>query len=150
MKVGTMSRKFSLQTVLEYRKVLEDKARQRHARALVRVREIEEEILLAERSLSDLCRSMEDRCGTGLSIQDLLWCEEGIQRQRELVARLEARRDELDRMARQRREELVHAAREARLLEKLKDRHEERCREELRCAERVAIDEIAARYAGGR
>jgi flagellar biosynthesis chaperone FliJ len=55
-----------------------------------------------------------------------------------------------DRMARQRREELVHAAREARLLEKLKDRHEERCREELRCAERVAIDEIAARYAGGR
>jgi flagellar biosynthesis chaperone FliJ len=65
LKEGTMSRKFSLQTVLEYRKVLEDKARQRHARALVRVREIEEEILLAERSLSDLCRSMEDRCGTG-------------------------------------------------------------------------------------
>lgn len=145
-----MSGKFSLQTVLEYRKVLEDKARQRHARATVRVREVEEEILQAERALTGLCRAMEDRCGAGLSMQDLLWCEEGIQCQRELVARLEGRRDELDRAALQRRKELVHAAREARLLEKLKDKHEDRCREELRCAERVATDEIAARYAGGR
>jgi flagellar biosynthesis chaperone FliJ len=51
---------------------------------------------------------------------------------------------------RERREDLVLAAREARLLEKLKDKHDDRCREELRCAENVAIDEIAARYTGGR
>lgn len=145
-----MSRKFSLQSVLEYRKVLEDKARQRHARAMARVREAEQEVLHAEQALAGLCRAMEDRCMGGLSIQDLLWCEDGIRRQRELVTRLAARRDGLDRAVRERREDLVLAAREARLLEKLKDKHDDRCREELRCAENVAIDEIAARYTGGR
>jgi len=145
-----LRKKFSLQTVLEYRKILEDKARQRHAQAVAKVQDAELQVLKAEQALEKLCRSMEERCTGGLSVQDLLWCEDGIQRQRELVTRLRARLDALDRAVEKRRDELVQAAREAKLLENLKDKHEERCREALRCEEKVVIDEIAAQYARSR
>lgn len=145
-----MRKKFSLQAVLEYRKILEDKARQRHAQAVAAVEQAEQEVAGAECALTDLCRSMEDRCAAGVSVQDLLWCEDGIQRQRDLVTRLRARFAELDREVGKRREELVHAAKEAKLLENLKEKHEERCREALRSEEKVIIDEIAVQYARSR
>lgn len=143
-----MAGKFKLQSVLNYRQSLEAQAQQLLATSLQRHNELETQRQQQLQQLQQHDDELQRRQQEGLTVAEIDLYEAQIQHCRRLIADIQKRLQQLDRQILAERKELLHAARERQVMEKLKDKQEAEYRQELSRKERVMLDEISLRDRG--
>ncbi|MEZ4483684.1 MAG: flagellar export protein FliJ [Syntrophotaleaceae bacterium] len=140
-----MADKFKLQTVLNHRQRLEQVAQQKLAEALRREALLHQKVALQR---SDLCRLQQEltvRQQSGIGVDELQRYRLSINRQRSLLSELLEQAQRLQREVASNRELLAEAAREKKLLEKLKEKKEAEQRYQENRLEMAKLDDIALR-----
>jgi flagellar FliJ protein len=143
-----MAGKFKLQSVLNYRQSLEDRAQQVLTASLQLHRELETQQQQQQQCLQQYDSELKRRQQEGLTVAEIDLFESQIQHCRRLMVDLQERLDQLDGRIVAEREDLLHAARERQIMEKLKDKQEAEYHQELSRRERVMLDEISLRNRG--
>ncbi len=136
-------KKFRLEKVLNHRRTLETMARQELAAARQLEKEIQLEVAAARRRLAACEEEFEQSKRAGLTPQELILHQEYLCRQAEQLATLQERWGLARRDIDSRRELLVIASIDKRLLERLKEKKELEARRESRNRENNVLDEIA-------
>jgi len=144
-----MAEKFKLQAVLKYRKTLEDQAQQRLAELLGFEARLKEQQSEARRQFDALSGQLQVKQQAGLSILELCLFEDQMSHQRKRSEQLRQQLEELTEPINQRRQELLVAARESKIIEKLKEKQLAEYLRKLDHKERVMLDEISLRQRGG-
>ncbi len=143
-----MAGKFKLQAVLNYRQALEDQAQQALGSSLQRQRECEKQLQREQETLQEHDRELKQRQRVGMSVAEMDLFEARILHCRSVIKDLRQQLGQLaERIARQ-RDELLQAARERQVMEKLKEKQEAEHRLELSRRERAMLDEISLRIKG--
>jgi len=141
--------RFKLQSVLDYRRITEDQAKQRYAGALQAESAILEKVEAQQAGLESLYQSLDSKKKEGISPDELRLYEGRISLLIKILAELSEELSRARQEATARQQDLLEASREKRLLEKLEERHrEERAREALR-QENIFLDEIAVQKKKG-
>ncbi len=137
---------FRLHTVLNYRQRIQDKAQERLVRAKEKQESVELEIEREQARLRAMCRDFEGRKSQGMSVGEILVCQNHIRHIRDRLARLQrdlqAARDEVA----GKEKELHRASREKKLLEKLKEKQDHRYAQFLEEKEKKELDEIGVLF----
>lgn len=141
-----MKNQFKLQPVLNYRQTLEDQAKQDLGRCLQKEAELMEAIQVEEQDLGALYRNLERRQQQGISVDELLLYHHRISSKIEQLAHLADRMDRLRDQIVRKRETLADAARDKKLLEKLKEKKNLQFQQELKRRETAVLDEIAVQF----
>ncbi len=141
-----MKNSFKLQPVLDYRQVLEDQAKQELARCLREEAELMELVRSEEDDLGRLYRELETRQQEGISCEALLLFQNRISHKIEQLAHLAGRMDRLQQKLARRRESFTAAARDKKLLEKLKEKKDLEFQQETKRRETIVLDEIAVQF----
>ncbi len=144
-----MAEKFKLQAVLNYRKTLEEQAQQRLAELL----SVETRIRLQQNDEQDrldrLSQQLQQKQQQGLSILELRLFEDQIEHHRRQSEMLQRQLSELTALLCRQRQELLSAAREYKIIEKLKEKQLAEYRRKHEHKERLMLDEISLRQKGG-
>lgn len=143
-----MAGKFKLQTVLNYRQSLEDQAQQVLATTLQRQSEFNLKLQQQQQNLHQYDRELKQRQQEGLTVAEMDLYESQIQYCRHLIKEIQSHLQQLEQQVIVERTELLHAARERQVMEKLKDKQEAAYQQELSQQERVMLDEISLRNKG--
>ena len=143
-----MAGKFKLQTVLNYRQSLEDQAQQVLSTTLQRQSEFDLKLQQQQQNLHQYDRELKQRQQEGLTVAEMDLYESQIQHCRHLIKEIQSHLQQLEQQITVERTELLHAARERRVMEKLKDKQEAAYQQELSHQERVMLDEISLRNKG--
>jgi flagellar FliJ protein len=143
-----MAGKFKLQSVLNYRQSLEDQAQQLLTTSLQRRAELEAELEQQRLSLQSYDSQLRERQRDGLTVAEMDLFESQIQHCRRLIAAFQAHLEQLDVRIRRQRNDLLQAARDRQVMEKLKEKQESEYRLELSRKERAMLDEISLRNKG--
>lgn len=143
-----MAGKFKLQSVLNYRQSLENQAQQILAASLQRQNELETQLQQQQQNLQQHDGELKQRQQEGLTVAEIDLYESQIQHCRRLIKDLQGHLQQLDQQIVSERKELLHAARERQVMEKLKDKQEAEYQQELSRKERVMLDEISLRNKG--
>lgn len=141
---------FKLDPVLRHREILEDRARQELAEALQREQAVQAEIDRRRAELAILQKELTHRQGQGISVQDLLLFEESIAHRGRVLCGLAHDLEKARQDVALRREALAAAARDRRLMEKLKENKREEHRQEMSRRETIQLDEVALQMDRGR
>lgn len=145
-----MAKKFNLQTVLKYRQSLEDQAQQQLAGSLQRKSQLEKELQEHRSVLQQLDAELKVQQQEGLTVADINLFEGQIQHRRRLIADLGKLLEQLAGQINAEREELLQAAREKKVMEKLKTKQEAEYMQELSRKERIVLDEVSLRGKGNK
>ena len=143
-----MAGKFKLQSVLNYRQSLEDQAQQVLSTSLQRQNELEIQLQQQRLKMQQHDGELKQRQQEGLTVAEIDLYESQIQHCRRLIENLQESLLQLDRQIVAERRELLHAARERQVMEKLKDKQDAEYRQELSRKERIMLDEISLRNKG--
>ncbi len=143
-----MAGKFKLQSVLNYRQSIEDQAQQILTASLQQRRELEDQLTSQQQLLDGADRELKQRQQQGMTVAEIDLYEGQIYHCRCIIADLQERLQRLDIKIESERQELIHAARERQVLEKLRDKQEAEYRQELSRRERVMLDEISLQNKG--
>ncbi|NOY13970.1 MAG: flagellar export protein FliJ [Deltaproteobacteria bacterium] len=143
-----MAKKFKLQSVLNYRRSLEDQAQQLLATSLQHKGELVAELECRRTALKQYDRELKRRQQEGLTVAEIDIFETQIHHCRRLMEQLQQELERLERQIISERKELLNAARDKQVMEKLKDRQEAEYRKELSRKEREILDEISLRSKG--
>lgn len=143
-----MAGKFKLQSVLNYRQSLEGQAQQVLAVSLQQQSDLEGQLQQQRSHLQQYDGELKKRQVEGLTVAEMDLYESQIQHCRYLIEDILLRLQRLERQILSEREELLHAARERQIMEKLKDKQEAEYRLELSRKERAMLDEISLRSKG--
>jgi len=143
-----MAAKFKLQSVLNYRQSLEDQAQQILAASLQRQSDLKTQWQEQKQKLQRHDRELKIRQVDGLTVAEIDLYESQIQHRRRLIEDILLQLQRLDQKIEIERKELLHAARERQVMEKLKDKQEAEYRQELSRKERAILDEISLRSKG--
>lgn len=143
-----MAKKFKLQSVLNYRQSLENQMQQFLATSLQRKTELVTDLECQQIALKQYDSELKRRQREGLTVAEIDIFETQIYHCRRLVEQLQQELERLERQIVSEREELLHAARDKQVMEKLKDRQEAAYRKELSRKEREILDEISLRSKG--
>ena len=143
-----MAAKFKLQSVLNYRQSLEDQAQQLLAASLQKQSDLKTQLQEQKQKLQRHDRELKIRQVDGLTVAEIELYESQIQHRRHLIEDILIQQQRLDQQIEIKRKELLHAARERQVLEKLKDKQEADYRQELSRKERAMLDEISLRNKG--
>ena len=143
-----MAENFKLQTVLKYRKTLEEQAQQRLAEFLavesaLRVKQEE-----TNAHLKRLNGQLLEKQKQGLSILELRLYEDQIDHHRQQHEQRQQQLAEMQVLLNERRQELLVAARERKIIEKLKEKQLAEYLRNLDRKERIMLDEISLRQKG--
>lgn len=138
-----MAGKFKLQSVLNYRQSLEDQAQQVLTASLQRQKELEDQLLCQQQVLYSADIELKQRQQEGMTVAEIDIYESQIHHCRRVIEDIQQRLHRLDLRIEEERKELLHAARERQVLEKLKDKQEAEYQQELSRQERVMLDEIS-------
>lgn len=141
-----MKNPFKLQPVLDYRQVLEDQAKQELARCLREEAELMQAIGAEEDDLGRLYRELETRQQAGIGCDALMLFQNRISHKIERLAQLAERMDRLQHKLARRRQAFTEAARDKKLLEKLKEKKDLEFRQEAKRRETIVLDEIAVQF----
>jgi len=144
-----MTKKFKLQAVLNYRQILEDKARQSLEDALGREQCINGQIAESRDSLHCLCRELDERQRRGIAVVDLMLHEAHIESMEVLLKKLERDLERFRQEVLDGRRALCEASRDKKLLERLKEKFGEEQRRVQNRQEAVLLDEISLNFAKG-
>lgn len=143
-----MTKKFKLESVLNYRQLLENQAQQLLADSFLRKTNLETELQQQQEQLlrhdSELKRLQQD----GLTIAEIELYETQIYHCRRVTEKLQRELAQLDRQIVGEREELLAAARDRQVIEKLKEKQQAEYARELSRKEREMLDEISLRNKG--
>jgi len=143
-----MAGKFKLQSVLNYRQSLEDQAQQVLTASLQRQQDLEDQFLTQQQALDKADIELRQRQQEGMTVAEIDLYESQIHHCRRIIEDIQQRLQRLERRIEEERKELLHAARERQVLEKLKDKQEAEYRQELSRQERVMLDEISLQNKG--
>ncbi|MCW8860601.1 MAG: flagellar export protein FliJ [Deltaproteobacteria bacterium] len=143
-----MAGKFKLQSVLNYRQALEDKAQQVLTASQQKRAELEEQLAQQKTSLQQHDCELKQRQQDGLTIAEIDLFESQIHHCRRLMTELRDHLEQIDQRIVCEREALLQAAREHQVMEKLKEKQEAEYRLELSRKERAELDEISLRNKG--
>ncbi|MDX2493527.1 MAG: flagellar export protein FliJ [Desulfuromusa sp.] len=143
-----MTGKFKLQSVLNYRQSLEDQAQQVLTASLQKQNDLEAKLQQQRQNLQQHDSELKERQKEGLTVAEIDLYESQIQHCRRLIENLQGHLQQLEQQIISERKELLHAARERQVMEKLKDKQEMEYRQELSRKERVMLDEISLRNKG--
>jgi flagellar FliJ protein len=143
-----MAGKFKLQSVLNYRQSLEDQAQQVLTASLQRQQDLEDQLLTQQQALDKADIELKQRQQEGMTVAEIDLYESQIHHCRRIIEDIQQRLQRLERRIEEERKELLHAARERQVLEKLKDKQEAEYRQELSRQERVMLDEISLQNKG--
>lgn len=145
-----MAEKFKLQTVLKYRKILEDQAQQRLSELLAAEVRLQQQIDETRMRLGQLGAQLQQKQQAGLTILELRLYEDQIDHYRQQNEHLQIQQNELIQQLNERRQELLIAARERKIIEKLKEKQLAEYLRKMDSRERVMLDEISLRQKGGQ
>lgn len=140
-----MAKKFKLQTVLNYRQTLENQAQQQLAGSLQRQSLLQAELEQQRTAAQQLDAELKERQQQGLSIAEIDLFESQIQHHQRLISDLEESLVRLEKQILAERHELLGAARDKQVMEKLKEKQEAEYRRELQRKERELLDEVSLR-----
>jgi len=143
-----MAPPFKLQSVLNYRRSLEDQARLALSRSLQDQAKIEAELNGCRKQLQNYDGQVQKRQREGLTIAELDLFETRISHVRALMEQYRRQLGQLAQRIEGEREDLIRAARERQVMEKLKEKQEAEYRSELDRKERALLDEISLRSQG--
>lgn len=143
-----MASQFKLQAVLNYRQSLEDQAQQILATSLQRQSDLKNQLQEKKQRLQRLDRELKIRQVDGLTVAEMDLYESQIQHHRRSIEDIQNQLHRLDQQIDFERKELLHAARERQVMEKLKDKQEAEYQQELSRKERAMLDEISLRSKG--
>ena len=140
-----MAKKFKLQAVLKYRKTLEEQAQQKLAELLsvesgLKVKQAESSVYL-----ETLSEQLLQKQQLGLSILELRLYEDQIDFHRQQSEQIQHQLDEISRLLNESRQELLVAAREYKIIAKLKEKKLAEVLREFERKERIMLDEISLR-----
>lgn len=140
-----MAEKFKLQAVLKYRKTLEEQAQQRLAEFLNAQNLLNQQQDEASSQLNELARQLGQKQRDGLTVLEMRLFEDQIYHHRQQCDKLQIQLVEVDTLINERRQELLVAARERKIIEKLKEKQLAEYLSKLERKERVMLDEISLR-----
>ena len=140
---------FKLQTLLDYRKRVSDKAHE----ALMAAME-ERDVLAASRETEEnevnrLCRELEAEKSRDISVPEMMLYEQCISAKKRHVRDLDQQLTRAEAKIREKRQELVKARQKKRVLEILKEKRETAERSKREHQEKMLIDEVAVLGFGG-
>jgi flagellar FliJ protein len=137
---------YRLQSVLDYRQMLEDQAQEQLVDVLERERSCVYRMRQEQRELNMLCQEKEEQQRQGIYQQDLFLLESRIRYQSmqliELQKQLETITQEIDTC----RHHLQEKCKDKKLLKVLKEKYQETQRQEFEKKESKALDEIGILY----
>lgn len=137
---------FKLESVLNYRRILENQAQQKLAEAFDREAALITEINREEEELHQLYRDREERQQIGMTVHEMQLYENRISHQVQqlaaLVDALEICRDAISAC----REKLCEASREKKLMEKIKEKHLQEQHQAMNRLEAKNLDELAVLF----
>lgn len=139
---------FKLQSVLNYRQSLEDQAQQVLAESQQQQSELTAQIDEQQLELQQQDLLLRKRQQDGMTIAEIELYETRIHYCRQRCAELHRQKLELQELIEQQRQQLLQAARERQIMEKLKEKQQAEFRRELERKERAALDEISLRNRG--
>ena len=145
-----MAEKFKLQVVLNYRQQLEDQAQQVLTSSLHQQSELNGELQHHQLILQRHDDELRQRQQEGLTVAEMDLYESQIQHYHRLIEEIQEKLLQLEQQIVAERMELLHAARERQVLEKLKDKQDTAYQQELSRKERVMLDEISLRNKGNK
>lgn len=140
-----MANKFKLQSVLNYRQTLSDQAQQRLTSSLLRKSQLEAELVQLQEHFQQLDLQLQEKQQAGLSIAEIDLYEAQISHHRRQIQSLQQQMAPLDRQIFAERQELMNAARDKQVMDKLKEQQEAEYLQELARKEREMLDEISLR-----
>jgi len=135
--------KFRLEKVLSHRRNQETLAQQQLAAAQQQEKELKLDLEVARGRLAASAEEFETRKRAGLDPQELLLYQGFLNRINKSLTELQERWEQVCGDVERRRETLVEASMDKRLLEKLKERKALQFNKELLCRENSVLDEIA-------
>ncbi|NOQ50774.1 MAG: flagellar export protein FliJ [Desulfuromonadaceae bacterium] len=145
-----MTKKFKLQSVLNYRQSLEDRAQQLLMTSLQHRSTLEKALGQQRNALRQHDAELKRRQQEGLTIAEIDLFESQIQHCCRMSADLQQQLQRLERQIVSEREELLSCARDRQVMEKLKEKQDAEYRQELSRKERAMLDEIGLRNKGDR
>ncbi|MBE9487355.1 MAG: flagellar export protein FliJ [Chloroflexi bacterium] len=144
-----MTKKFKLQSVLNYRQSLEDRAQQLLMTSLQHRSTLEKALGQQRNALRQHDAELKRRQQEGLTIDEIDLFESQIRHCRRMSADLQQQLQRLERQIVSEREELLSCARDRQVMEKLKEKQDAEYRQELSRKERAMLDEIGLRNKRG-
>lgn len=143
-----MAKKFTLQSVLNYRTTLEEQAQQALALSQQQQQELTAAIATQQQELSDQDHELKQRQEQGLTIAEIDIYERRISHCRRRSAQLQEQLERLQRKIVRQREALLATARDRQVMDKLKERQDAEFRHQEERKERSHLDEINLRNKG--
>ena len=140
-----MAERFKLQSVLNYRQSLEDQAQQQLVATQQQRRDTEARIQARQQAMQSYDQELRRRQQEGLTVAEMELFESRIQDSRRQIEDFREQLRLLDRRIAEQRRQLLAAARERQVLEKLKDKQNAEYQRELSRKERAMLDEISLR-----
>lgn len=134
---------FTFQTVLDYRKRLEDTARQRLAEAKKAVAAVEQKLREEQDALAALIARKELLQAEGINIMELVLYEEQISRAQTNIAAIAKNLLDKTELMHQEQQHLLGRAKDRRIMERLKERQDLAWKGHLDKKELAMLDEIA-------
>ncbi|ORJ63522.1 flagellar export protein FliJ [Geothermobacter hydrogeniphilus] len=144
-----MGKAFKLQSVLNYRQIIERKAQQVLARALTRQGDLMAQLARQRAELDYLTSDFENRKRQGLSMADLNLYRSHIRYSEQQLRSLEKEFEQSNAEVCKCREELMRSCQDRRMVEKLKQKQAVQTRRENLHRENLSLDEIALRERQG-
>ena len=143
-----MAGPFKLQSVLNYRQRLEDQAQQVLTQTLQQQVQLQEQLKQYQQQINSCDADLQVRQQEGLSIAELTMYEDQIGHLRRMISDCQRQLVLVQKQVESDREELLKAARERQIMEKLKEKQDAEYRRELDRKEREMLDEISLRSKG--
>lgn len=143
-----MTQGFKLQSVLNYRQSLEDQAQQVLAESLQQQNELSAQIEVQQLELRQQDLLLKKQQQDGMTIAEIELYETRIIYCQQRCAELHRQKIELQELIEHQRQQLLEAARERQIMEKLKEKQQTEFRRDLERKERAELDEISLRIRG--
>lgn len=137
--------RFSLDTVLAYKKQALDAAKAEHGAALAQVREQERVVDREEQCYRDYNLEYRRRKEEGLTIGEAAIYQTGLRAQEMRIQREQDRLEELKKIEEEKRAQMIEAKKETSSLEKLKEKKLDEYQKAVQKSEEAMIDELVSR-----
>ncbi len=134
---------FSLETVLRYRKRLEDIAKNRLFKAQSEKQLVQDKLRQEQTSYTDLIETLDRRQTEGIEILDLIRYDEQIHFTKNRIIAIKKTLSEKTARVVVERERLIQRSKERKIMEKLKEKQNLNWQEHLNKKEAAQLDEIA-------
>ncbi len=134
---------FKLEQVLSYRGEMEKLCKQEFATAKQGLEKASDELLREEEHVNELTQEFCNRQQDLDCIDDMRMYSDFFARKREEIKNQKERVEQLDREMNERREELLEATKDKKVLESLKQKKSDEFRQEMLQKERNFLDEIS-------